>query len=646
MRWTVAIDTALRAWLAAVFAVALASGTAQAAGIVTTPFGSDQILVYPTPNANSPNPTAVPVTGVPAGARPHGVTCFGTACLVADSGSARVFVVDLTTATVVDTIPTANANYSGTGTIAVNPAHTFALAMDPPSFANGQLTVIAAPFTSGSKITTVALPHTPSIDGTQAIAFRPGDGQAYVCTGSSIAVLNDPYSSVAFSIPAPGDCSQIAVANNGNTLLAPRPLQGNKAVNVFTAPFSGASTPAVLNIPDAGLLAGVAVTTDSSKALVVDASGPAIWAVSAPFGAGSTVEKISLPAGFPGARQIAISPDTQLAILAGAPGSSSNPLVPFVRPPFTAAGATSFGVFVTGGIGTGGATFLGNAGPPTSGAACDPNPSPAAALTAAIRSADDDTDEIVTLFAAVLPGSRSVRVGCTATAFVTVINASVKSPAIGVAIAPAVPIPAEFLYQTTNPATNALTGTPNTPANIDPGQSQSFLIAFTPRAPFDPVNVTFAYGGTNSNPVLPLTGINTLLLSASASPVPDIVALAASAVPGIVEFPGPNGLGAFAVASVNGGASADITVTADTGGASVPVTLSVCQTNPGTGACLAPPAASVTTPIAGNATPTFGIFVAGNGNVPFDPAASRVFVRFKDGAGVTRGATSVAVRSQ
>ena len=46
-----------------------------------------------------------------------------------------------------------------------------------------------------------------------------------------------------------------------------------------------------------------------------------------------------------------------------------------------------------------------------------------------------------------------------------------------------------------------------------------------------------------------------------------------------------------------------------------------------------------------NATPTFGIFIQGNGNVPFDPAVNRIFVRFKDSGGVTRGSTSVAVRT-
>jgi hypothetical protein len=43
-----------------------------------------------------------------------------------------------------------------------------------------------------------------------------------------------------------------------------------------------------------------------------------------------------------------------------------------------------------------------------------------------------------------------------------------------------------------------------------------------------------------------------------------------------------------------------------------------------------------------NATPTLGILVQGNGTVPFDPAANRIFVRFKDDGGVTHGSTSVA----
>jgi hypothetical protein len=44
--------------------------------------------------------------------------------------------------------------------------------------------------------------------------------------------------------------------------------------------------------------------------------------------------------------------------------------------------------------------------------------------------------------------------------------------------------------------------------------------------------------------------------------------------------------------------------------------------------------------------PTFGIFVQRSGNVLFDLAVNQIFVRFKDNSNVTRGATSVAVRTQ
>ena len=100
----------------------------------------------------------------------------------------------------------------------------------------------------------------------------------------------------------------------------------------------------------------------------------------------------------------------------------------------------------------------------------------------------------------------------------------------------------------------------------------------------------------------------------------------------------------FAVATANVGASGAITASADTGGASLPVALFICDTD-ASGNCSTPPDVSVTTDIGANETPTFSIFVNGSGVIPFDPAHNRIFVRFKDGGGVTRGSTSVAVQT-
>ena len=248
-----------------------------------------------------------------------------------------------------------------------------------------------------------------------------------------------------------------------------------------------------------------------------------------------------------------------------------------------------------------------------------------------------------TLLAALLPASRAVQVGTAATAFATILNAGTVA-AVNCGLTPIPPLPAAFLFQTTNPATNALTGTPNTPVDIPPGAAQSFLFAFTPTAPFASTDTQFSFRCTNTAPAPIFSGLTTLLFSASATPVPDIVALGATiGNTGIVILAS---VGAFAVATVNVGASGLITASADTGAASLPVSLALCQTNPTTGACLAPPTSTVTTQIDANATPTFGVFVTGSGAVPFDPANNRIVVRFKDGGGITRGATSVAVRTQ
>jgi hypothetical protein len=250
------------------------------------------------------------------------------------------------------------------------------------------------------------------------------------------------------------------------------------------------------------------------------------------------------------------------------------------------------------------------------------------------------------LVAAVLPGSRSVQVGTSATAFVTIINTG-DNLATNVGISLKTPIPAAFRFQRTDPATNALIGAPNTLVNIPGLGFQTFVVELTPTAAFAPTEVELNFAGANMASVATIPGVNTLLLSASNTPVPDIVVLAATLNnDGIVNIPGTTGTGAFAVATSNVGAGGIITALADTGGLSLPVSLSLCETTPATGACLAAPSSSVTTQVDANETPTFGIFVQGTGDVPFNPAAHRVFVRFQDGGGATRGATSVAVRTQ
>jgi len=267
-------------------------------------------------------------------------------------------------------------------------------------------------------------------------------------------------------------------------------------------------------------------------------------------------------------------------------------------------------------------------------------PRPAPAAPPALGSA-------TTIVSAVLPASRAVQVGTTLTVYATMINAG---PAVGTgcSIGLSSSIPATLGYQTTNSDTNMLTGNANTPVDIEPGAAQSFVISLTPAAVLNPTDVQLRFSCANAAPAGILTGINTLLLSASNTATPDVIALAATTTrDGIANIPGAFGTGAFAVASANVGSGDTITATADTGSAVLPVHLTLCQTDSGTGGCLQPPASSVSTTIVSGATPTFAVFVRGTGTtIPLDPAGNRVYVRFRDSSNTVRGASSVAVQTR
>jgi hypothetical protein len=249
------------------------------------------------------------------------------------------------------------------------------------------------------------------------------------------------------------------------------------------------------------------------------------------------------------------------------------------------------------------------------------------------------------LAASVLPTSRSTQVGSTATAFATIINTG-PGTATGCFIGPVTSVDATFLYQTTDPATNALTGTPNTPADIAEGAAQTFLFAFTSTAPFALTDVVLNFDCANTDPATSISGVNTLQLSASSTPVPDIIALATGT--GILDLPASgNGNGAFAVATVNVGTTGSITAQAIASPPSLPLILNVCQTDSNSGACINPttPAGSATVTIGPGETPTFAVFATATDTIPLDPANSRIFVEFRDAGNILRGSTSTAVSS-
>ena len=255
------------------------------------------------------------------------------------------------------------------------------------------------------------------------------------------------------------------------------------------------------------------------------------------------------------------------------------------------------------------------------------------------------------LVAAVLPGARSVQVGTPATIFATLVNTgTTQLDNCQIAMPSDEVIGLQLTYQTTDPATNSLTGKANTPVSIPANNgSASFLVSFPSNYPLSVPGMIIDFacsvpGVQYTAATVP--GVDTLDLVISSDPIADIIALAATPTnDGIVDVP-LGGAAAFAVASTNIGATDSITVSVDTGTTELPVALDICRTDPGTGNCLAPPGPSVNFSYAAGTTPTFSVFVQASGAIPFAPAASRAFVRFKDASGGLHGSTSVAIEAQ
>ncbi len=250
-----------------------------------------------------------------------------------------------------------------------------------------------------------------------------------------------------------------------------------------------------------------------------------------------------------------------------------------------------------------------------------------------------------TLVAAVLPASRAVAVNVAATAFATIINSGTTTAQN---CAPSLPstVQATFSYQTTDPATNAVTGSPNTPVSIAAGRAQPFVFSVTSSTPLAQTDIPIRFACSSGESAAPISGVNTFLLTVSPQATPDVVALAATVSnDGVVRTPGTSATGAFAVATINVGTGGTVVASVDTGNATLNASFALCQTN-AQAACQQPPAATVTTTFTANQAATFSIFVSSNGTlIPLDPATARVFVRFR-AASTSVGATSVAVQTQ
>lgn len=248
----------------------------------------------------------------------------------------------------------------------------------------------------------------------------------------------------------------------------------------------------------------------------------------------------------------------------------------------------------------------------------------------------------------VLPASRSVRSGTPATAFATVLNAGAQD-ALGCSIRTTQPFDGGFEYNETNPATNEVTGTANALFDLPSGTSRSFVIAASPAAGAvgESLDLTLRYDCANGDAAPVIVGVNSLRLSFEPADQPDMIAIAITPDQnGILTLNGTNRPGAFAVAAANVGSAGTLTVRPRISGLDASgMTLTICETIPATGQCAAPRAASVQRLFGANETASFAVFAAASSPISFSPASRRIFVEVTDEGSISRGSTSVAVRT-
>ena len=243
------------------------------------------------------------------------------------------------------------------------------------------------------------------------------------------------------------------------------------------------------------------------------------------------------------------------------------------------------------------------------------------------------TASLPNLVFAITPNSRLAQVGTPVTIFMSVINAGTGS-ATDVSISQASSLPATISYQAWNGVT--LTGTPDTPMDIGPGETVNYVLVIDATAEFVSSAMTFDVSGTNSGSA-PISGVNTLTMAASTTPYADVIMMSTSLdVSTAVNTPT-----AFALATTNvGTASAtDVSLIVEVPTSITGLAYQVNETN--LDGSIKGPATGLTIPVGGS--PTFAVFLTPTQAIDFDPANNRLMLKLVDGSGKVVGAQSVAV---
>lgn len=250
-----------------------------------------------------------------------------------------------------------------------------------------------------------------------------------------------------------------------------------------------------------------------------------------------------------------------------------------------------------------------------------------------------------------LPGGVSSAVGTTVPFFTAVINEGSTSQTLTVTPTTLTALPVTLTACQTDPNTNQCLAKPSTSfsVTIPPGVGSiatfATFVTVNGAIPYGPVNNVVFLTFTNSGGTVEAVGYANVN-STTSNPEAFQVIEATASNDGILTVPfSTQGSGAFAVQVENIGVPISfVTASSFTASSSLPVSVTICQTNPSTGQCLtAPGATTVVSPVATGATPTFSVFVTASAAIASDPVNNRIYILFTDPNGNPLGSTSVAV---
>lgn len=288
------------------------------------------------------------VSGLPTDASPRSIAFFeNDAALVADSGNARIFVVQPSTGTLLSTIPT-TGQCDGAGAMVVSPQLTHALAID-----GNKLCVIQAPFNETSTVSSITLPASVN-DQPRSIVMDRG-GRAFVRSTVGVSVIDAPYTSISFTMPSTLSLTgTIDITPDGNKLLVTHQQPVGSSIFVYDAPFSETSSSQI--IPSNTGLVTIVIAPDGQKAilLVNTPFDKIVRTVNAPFQPGASGQTLTMPGDYAGCSDLTWSADSSTVVLAGCVAGTPNRMI---RGPFTTTDAqvstlTINGPTPNGGVGS------------------------------------------------------------------------------------------------------------------------------------------------------------------------------------------------------------------------------------------------------------------------------------------------------